>query len=466
MASILPYIARGNNNGSRLAEGVLSGLDIRRQRKLEEARRAMASGEPMRPTTILGRVQQAFNGRDDYRTPGINPNAGVPGRALQSAPAGPSGPMGGAARGSAPAPSGGVLSGPPRTSEAEATIAQYDPEGYRQIQQDRQATRAAQLEALKSRQAEIEEALSGMSGELFRAGTEMSEMGADQRLAYFRENLAPGLRLRGLGQLADQVEADGVIDDADVQALRSAGAAYGGRPEQDAYNTQSRTFMNPQTQQVVRGYYDPRRNAAFMEDGTQVPAGYVEVSGQVTGTPSEFGSLNDSQVGKIQDQEVATKNFIATAGDALSMPVLDPSSYTDTFDRLGIENRRIQGLITSLAFQAAAASGQTGRGVSNRDIERFIGEIGGQASDPRAFRATLMDSVERAARNFRTSYETRTGNPYEGDLGVSRLPGPPAPSGDLPPAVQGVGVTPQEWGAMTEDERAEVMEIVGGLRAD
>ena len=180
----------------------------------------------------------------------------------------------------------------------------------------------------------------------------------------------------------------------------------------------------------------------------------------LTGSGADIGITN-AEAERMRDAEVGTKTFIATTGDAIRMlneqpdintfvasaaslvntvqqegkaiaraiganfddSVLDPASYSSEFDSLGIQNERMRGLITSLAFQAAAASGQSGRDISNADVLRFVKEVGANSSDPRAFAATLRDVAQRTDRGFRINYETRLGSQYEGDTGLSSIPG-------------------------------------------
>jgi hypothetical protein len=96
----------------------------------------------------------------------------------------------------------------------------------------------------------------------------------------------------------------------------------------------------------------------------------------------------------------------------------DPSRYSPVFKQMGIENAAIQSLITSLAFQAAASSGQSGRDISNRDVERFISQIGGSYSDPAAFMRSLQETVNGVNRDFANRYESVYRKPFEGDLGI------------------------------------------------
>lgn len=162
---------------------------------------------------------------------------------------------------------------------------------------------------------------------------------------------------------------------------------------------------------------------------------------------------------KLRNAEISTRNFVTTVGDAIEMleknpdintftaraaglvnnlqqegraiaaalgknfdeRMLDPSIHAETFDRLGIENARMRGLITALAFQAAAASNQAGRDVTEKDIRRFIEEVGAGSSDPRAFAEALQDVAGRTVRNFQTNYEVRMGKPFSGEINVPSM---------------------------------------------
>ncbi len=165
----------------------------------------------------------------------------------------------------------------------------------------------------------------------------------------------------------------------------------------------------------------------------------VPVNRQITGTASEVGLKPKD----LAEAEINVRSFVSTTDDALKMLQdnpdintfvaksagivndlkqeakslgrnlgmkfdpghLEPEAHKGQFDALGIKNRQMQSLITSLAFQAAAASGQSGRSISNKDIERFIAEIGATSSDPRAFEAVLKDVRERTLRKHQFMLE-------------------------------------------------------------
>jgi hypothetical protein len=188
----------------------------------------------------------------------------------------------------------------------------------------------------------------------------------------------------------------------------------------------------------------------------RIPQGFkVLESATLSGAREDLG-LGASARESLEGSEIAVRQFLATGEDALKMLKDSPDvntfvakaagiaigleqeakalgrslglesekvteltssdEYDATFRELGINENRTKGLITSLAFQAAAASGQTGRDISNRDIERFIVEIGGNASNPEAFRASLVDVMERSVRNFKTKYSVLTREEYVGTL--------------------------------------------------
>ena len=173
----------------------------------------------------------------------------------------------------------------------------------------------------------------------------------------------------------------------------------------------------------------------------------------LSGSAEEMG-ITSNEAEDMRDAEISTTNFLDTVDDALSMlnkspdintlvaggasivnnlqqeaaaigrsfgveineAMLDPSMHAESFDGLGIDNQRIRSIVTSLAFQAAAAAGQTGRSVSEKDVRRFIEEIGSASSDPRAFEAVLKDVARRTVRNFSNQYRIKMGQDYSGGL--------------------------------------------------
>lgn len=194
------------------------------------------------------------------------------------------------------------------------------------------------------------------------------------------------------------------------------------------------------------------------------PRGAQMVGTSITGTAAE---VQPPSVRKdLNEMEANTRDFIATTSDALRMleetpdintftargasiindiqqeagafarargikfdsSNLDPSKHKETFDQLGVESPRLRSMVISLAFQRALSNNPDGR-ISDPDFRYALKEIGGNASDPRAFSATLRDVANRSARTFRMNYETRMDETYQGDLGLGALepqqqPGP------------------------------------------
>lgn len=273
--------------------------------------------------------------------------------------------------------------------------------------------------------------------------------------------------------------------------------------------------------ELIRGRDDPEGSAVnvALQDGTQVrgrtrPDGQLEIldeqSGQFVPAPRDAQIISRSLQGSSEDvlprsteadlrgMEASTRSFIHTANDAIELiqntpdvntftgraaglvndlqaeanalgrsmgldfnaETLDPSAHSETFDNLGIQSQRMRSMITSLAFQAAAASGQTGRSVSDRDVQRFIREVGAQASDPRAFEQVLKDVSNRVSRRFRITHEVMNREPFQGDLpqaGSTTQGGTAAPEG-IPEGSQQIGTLDGKPVYETPDGRQVVPE--------
>lgn len=201
------------------------------------------------------------------------------------------------------------------------------------------------------------------------------------------------------------------------------------------------------------GFMDLRGNKIELQENDRIIEGST-----LTGGTEALGLPKSEQTG-LRDAEIATSQFVATANDAIQMledspdintftakaagvvnnlqqeakalagatgidfdvKLLDPSNHEDTFDALGIQNARMQSMITNLAYSRALANNPDGR-ISNADLNAAINEIGGNAADPRAFAEVLQDVIERTERGFKINYRIRTGEEYGGDLGVMNTP--------------------------------------------
>lgn len=72
---------------------------------------------------------------------------------------------------------------------------------------------------------------------------------------------------------------------------------------------------------------------------------------------------------------------------------------------VAVDTSRIQGFMVELAFAAAAAQGQTGRAVSDKDVERFLKRIG-QSADPKVFASVLRDAQRQVVTHTRNRVRT------------------------------------------------------------
>jgi hypothetical protein len=201
------------------------------------------------------------------------------------------------------------------------------------------------------------------------------------------------------------------------------------------------------------------------------------------------GVLTASEREKMRSREIASQNYVDTTADALRMlkdnpdintfvagsarfinslgaeikaianqfevpfdqSQLDPSTYSGTFQKLGIQSGRMQSMITALGWMRAASEGQTGQGLSNRDIERFIGEIGASASDAETFAATLVDTAGRTVRRFKTEYRVRVGEEFPGDFGLGELENILSP--EVPKELSSL----KGWDKLSKEEQGELI---------
>jgi hypothetical protein len=181
--------------------------------------------------------------------------------------------------------------------------------------------------------------------------------------------------------------------------------------------TNQATFAPRQVEQGEPGEFNLEQKQEFdLREARVTAQNYANTAEDAINLIQEYPDIN-TWVGEaasvVNNVQAEAKALARASGVEFDESILDPSNYSSQFDDLGIQNERLQGLITNLSLQAAAASGQTGRAVSDKDMVRFIGEVGANARDPRAFAQTLSDSVNRTVRNLRT----RSRELYGEDLG-------------------------------------------------
>lgn len=100
----------------------------------------------------------------------------------------------------------------------------------------------------------------------------------------------------------------------------------------------------------------------------------------------------------------------------------DKADYKDVLSTIDIRSRDragIESAIVNLAFTAALASGQSGKSVSDRDVKRFLTEIGAGQIDDGNFAFVLDKFTDRLQRNYRIRHKAFYKKEYEGDFGVT-----------------------------------------------
>ena len=133
--------------------------------------------------------------------------------------------------------------------------------------------------------------------------------------------------------------------------------------------------------------------------------GRPEVVSAAGGIARAVNSLRSTAEGLLRSSGVP----ISVGGETATVDqLLNEENYRDVLQELGVTNSQVRSRMIGLAFAAAAAAGQTGRGVSDRDIELFIRRIGDSA-DPTATINVLKDLIEEADLRFQDSVENATG---------------------------------------------------------
>lgn len=211
---------------------------------------------------------------------------------------------------------------------------------------------------------------------------------------------------------------------------------------------------------------DGRQGLSFDGGRTFTPKGAKEpiptpggsITGTIKGTPDEF-SVSKKEFGELRASEISTLNAMQISDRLIQQVQVNPdvlsvggtiSVTLDTLKSQAESLARISGIpikassdpskydfshlentaqntagfrsnVTAMAFAAAAASGQTGRSVSNRDVQRFIDQVGGGAGSPAQFAAAMGETRRFLEMNFKNRYRVLTGKDYEGPIG-----GPPS----------------------------------------
>lgn len=131
----------------------------------------------------------------------------------------------------------------------------------------------------------------------------------------------------------------------------------------------------------------------------------VRSNESIIGKPGAFFRITNDLA---QTAKGIARGFGVDITDTQFTRQTDPGNFDfSQFRGTAIESEVLRSGITSLAYAAATAAGQTGRSVSDRDIQRFINQIAGSTADPIAFERVIQSFTDRMARNFTIGMQAR-----------------------------------------------------------
>jgi len=158
-----------------------------------------------------------------------------------------------------------------------------------------------------------------------------------------------------------------------------------------------------------------------------------------------------------------SQNFKAVAR-RLNMDIskvhFNPKEFTGDLSALGTSNVRLQSIGISMAFALAVARNQTGKALSDSDLQLFFRELGINREDPELIMASLDEVVNTLATEARISHngffnsEDRPFEPFSFEQGGTPIPGvtPIVPSGDTGAGGKSVEQFMQELRGLNKEE--------------
>lgn len=109
----------------------------------------------------------------------------------------------------------------------------------------------------------------------------------------------------------------------------------------------------------------------------------------------------------VADVSAEFKTLMSASGMSLKSGGID--SYN--FRSLSSRSREFKGLILDLALMAAAARGQSGRSLSDKDLDRFLDRVGADIADPAAFMLNISTLINGLQRDHNIMYVRLQGVP-------------------------------------------------------
>tara|TARA_R100001463_G_scaffold124691_1_gene181827 strand:- start:43980 stop:46364 length:2385 start_codon:yes stop_codon:yes gene_type:complete len=170
-------------------------------------------------------------------------------------------------------------------------------------------------------------------------------------------------------------------------------------------NTGTRNILNT-TDKIFTIIDDARARDQDVTFGNPV-TGLTQFGKNVIGQFEQLNDILDS--GQFDYFNDANNNGKRDPGEQVTNPSDFRNQFNETFEDTGIydflknsglDTKRVQNLIFTLALQSAALDNQKGRDISDKDIERFLNRAGANASTFEDFEQQVYDLVEGAVDKY------------------------------------------------------------------
>jgi len=139
-----------------------------------------------------------------------------------------------------------------------------------------------------------------------------------------------------------------------------------------------------------------------------------ELKNTVAETPEALGASGELTK-TLEGWANQARNFANITGVEVAAS-LDPNKYDFEKAGIGSQNAVLKSNAVKLAFAAASASGQTGKSVSDKDVERFLEQIGAGLQSPKQFSRVIDSFTNGLKKDFRIRYNVINGKPFTGTL--------------------------------------------------
>jgi hypothetical protein len=150
---------------------------------------------------------------------------------------------------------------------------------------------------------------------------------------------------------------------------------------------------------------DKANSSSFISDAKNAIK-FFEENPSSTTTVAGFAGIANSIVANAR---ALADTLTITGSDSSAISLLDTSSYSDTWEELGITNAENKSMLLGLALSYAASSGQgTARSLSNQDVTRALQRVGAGQDDSRTVIRLLDLAMQDVDRSYRVRTEAKT----------------------------------------------------------